>query len=187
MITPRRTPRVPIIGLCSAQLSAAASIACSFDDSLPFLACLTFSSSTDGRNSCSGGSSRRTVTGQPVHRLEDLLEVGLLRDAQLLERGGFLLRRVGEDHLAHDREPVGGEEHVLGAAQADALGAERTRVGGVLAGVGVGTHGELALADHVGPLEDRRRTRPAASTPSARACRPSRHRWCRRARSSRPA
>jgi hypothetical protein len=38
---------------------------------------------------------------------------------------------------------------------ADALGTELTGVRRVFAGVGVGTHRELALADLVGPLEDR--------------------------------
>ena len=33
----------------------------------------------------------------------------------------------GEDHAAHDRQAVLAEEHVLGAAQADALGAEAAR------------------------------------------------------------
>ena len=92
---------------------------------------------------------------QPVHRLEDLDEVGLLDVEQLLERGGLLLRRGGEDHAAHDRQAVVGEEHVLGAAQPDALGAEVAGVGGVLAVVGVGADAELALADVVGPAEDR--------------------------------
>ena len=71
-------------------------------------------------------------------------------------------RRVGQDHPPHDRQAVLAEEHVLGAAQADALGAELAGVGGVGAVVGVGPHGELALADLVGPAEDRRRTRRAA-------------------------
>ena len=60
-------------------------------------------------------------------------------------------RRLGEDHPAHDRQAVLAEEHVLGAAQADALGAELAGVGGVGTVVGVGPHGELALADLVGP------------------------------------
>ena len=64
LTTPRRTPRVPIIGLCSAQSSAAFSSLPSRVDS-PAVACLIFNSSIDGRNSCSGGSSRRIVTGRP--------------------------------------------------------------------------------------------------------------------------
>ena len=92
--------------------------------------------------------------GQAVHGVEDLEEVGLLGRPQLLERGRLLLRGVGEDHRPHDRQAVLAEEHVLGAAQADALGAEVAGDLGVLAGVGVGPHGELALPDAVGPAED---------------------------------
>ncbi len=90
---------------------------------------------------------------QAVHRFEDLDEVGLLHDAQLLERCRFVLVRPGQDHPANDRQAVLAEEHVLGTAQADALGTEPTGVRGVGPVVGVGTHGELALADLVGPSE----------------------------------
>ena len=38
-----------------------------------------------------------------------------------------LLERLGEDHLAHRVDAIAFEEHVLGAAQADADGAERDR------------------------------------------------------------
>jgi hypothetical protein len=63
----------------------------------------------------------------------------------------LLARRlvVGEDHLAHREDAVALEEHVLGAAQADALGAEvasALRVGGR---VGVGAHAQRA--ELVGP------------------------------------
>ena len=56
---------------------------------------------------------------------------------------------------AHDRQAVLAEEHVLGAAQADALGAELAGVGGVLAGVGVGAHASLPLRTASAQLEDR--------------------------------
>ena len=56
-----------------------------------------------------------------------------------------------EDHAAHDRQAVFGEEHVLGAAQADALRAELAGDGRVGAGVGVGAHADLALADRRRP------------------------------------
>ena len=55
------------------------------------------------------------------------------------------------------RQPVLGEEHVLGAAQADALGAERARLLGVARDVGVGAH--LEPADLVGPAHEACRTR----------------------------
>ena len=60
---------------------------------------------------------------------------------------------VGQDHLPHDRQPVGGHEHVLGAAEPDALGAELARLRGVLGRVGVRAHAQAA--DLVGPAEDR--------------------------------
>ncbi len=91
--------------------------------------------------------------GQPVHRLEDPLEVLTLHSAQFVERGGFALRRVGEDHAAHDRQPVP-EEHVLGAAQADALRAVLAGPGGVLRRVGVGADPECVAPHLIGPGED---------------------------------
>ena len=92
--------------------------------------------------------------GQAVHGVEDVEEVGLLGGPQPLEGGRLLVGRVGEDHRPHDRQAVLAEEHVLGAAEADALGAEVAGDLGVLAGVGVGPHRELALPDAVGPAED---------------------------------
>ena len=54
------------------------------------------------------------------------------------------------DHLAHRGEPVAVEEHVLGAAEPDALGAEVAAAVRVRRRVGVDPHAELA--DPVGPL-----------------------------------
>ena len=69
---------------------------------------------------------------QPLHRLKNALEVVLLQRQQLVERDLALLAGRGHDHLLHDRQPVLAEEHVLGAAQADALGAELAGLGRVL-------------------------------------------------------
>ena len=102
------------------------------------------SSSRPGRNSCSGGSSSRIVTGRPVHRLEQALEVAALERQQLRERGAPVLLGVGHDHRPHLRLAVLGHEHVLGAAQADALGTELARLAGILRGVGVRAHAERA-------------------------------------------
>ena len=71
---------------------------------------------------------------------------------QLVERLLPVLGRRGQDHLLHDREPLLGHEHVLGAAQSDALGAELARLGGVLGRVAVGANAEAAEA--VSPLQD---------------------------------
>ena len=64
---------------------------------------------------------------QPVHRAEDADEVVALHRQELGERALAAGEVVGEDHLAHGVDALGLEEHVLGAAEADALGAERAR------------------------------------------------------------
>jgi hypothetical protein len=51
-----------------------------------------------------------------------------------------------EDHLAHRVDLLALEEHVLGAAQADALGPEEQRGLGLVALVGVGAHAQRARA-----------------------------------------
>ncbi len=58
------------------------------------------------------------------HRHEDALEVLALEREQLGERLLALDRRLREDHLAEEVDLVALEEHVLGAAQADALRAK---------------------------------------------------------------
>ena len=113
--------------------------------------CSSVACSSGGRNSCSGGSSSRIVDGEPGHRLEDALEVGLLHRQQPLERAQATVQVVGEDHLADDGEPLLGHEHVLRPAEADALRAELAGAGGVLRRVGVRPH--LQPADVVGPAE----------------------------------
>ena len=89
---------------------------------------------------------------QAVHRLEHALEVGLLHRQQLVERGPAAGLVVGHDHRLHLRLAVGGHEHVLGAAEPDALGAERARTARVLGRVGVRAHAERAQL--VAPAED---------------------------------
>ena len=51
---------------------------------------------------------------------------------------------LGQDHLAHRSDPVGLEEHVLGAAQADPFGAELAGDLGILRRIGIGAHPEPA-------------------------------------------
>ena len=93
-----------------------------------------------GRNSWSGGSMVRIVTGVPVHRLEDAVEVVALQRQQLVERLAAIGLVVGQDHPLHDRDAALAEEHVLGAAQADAARAERV--------------GELRLIRQIGVRAD---------------------------------
>ena len=63
----------------------------------------------------------------------------------LRKRSLAALDVIGNDHLAHRLDTVGLEEHMLGAAQADALGAELDGLRGVARGVGVGA--DLQLTD----------------------------------------
>ena len=72
---------------------------------------------------------------------------------ELLERAPALLLAGGHDHLAHDRQPVLGHEHVLGPAEADPLRSELARLRRVLGRVCVRPH--LQAAKPVGPAEDR--------------------------------
>ena len=76
---------------------------------------------------------------------------------------------LGDDHLAHRADLPLAEEHVLGAAEADALGAERDRRLGLIGLVGVGAHAQPAR--RVGPahqlgvaLVDRRLLRRPGSS-----------------------
>ena len=75
--------------------------------------------------------------GQAVHRGEDADEVGALERQQLRERLLARLGRLAEDHLADRSRALAAEEHVLGAAEADADRAELARAPRVLGAVGV--------------------------------------------------
>ena len=77
-----------------------------------------------------------------------------LHRQELRERGAPAGLVVGEDHLAHREDAVALEEHVLGAAEADALGAEVARRARVVRRVGVGA--DLELARLVGPVHEGR-------------------------------
>ena len=127
-------------------------------------------------NSCSSAARRLSLSGEVVHRLRDLGDLGLgvrqelvqrrieeadrhrqaahdreelgevvaLHRQELRERGAPARLVVGEDHLAHGEDAVALEEHVLGAAEPDALGAEVARRARVERRVGVGADLELA-------------------------------------------
>ena len=77
---------------------------------------------------------------QPAHRREDADEVAPLQRQQHVVGGLLLVGGLGEDHLAHGEHAFLAEEHVLGAAQPDALGAALAGVRRLVGGVGVGAH-----------------------------------------------
>ncbi len=83
-----------------------------------------------------------------LHHLEGGLEVVLDEYGQLVERPAAFLDGLRHDHLAEQEQRLVAAlavEHVLGAEQADALGPERERLGGVLGRVGVGSDAEHLL------------------------------------------
>ena len=89
---------------------------------------------------------------QARHDLEQVSEILPLHGQQLGERMATTRLVIREDHLAHGHDAVALEEHMLGAAQADAIGAEvagHPRVGG---GVRIGAH--LHAAHQIGPFHD---------------------------------
>src|SRR5512143_2272507 len=88
-----------------------------------------------------------------LHGFKEALEIRALHRKKLGER---LLARfgiVGEDHLLHDRQPVFGEEHVLGAAEADALSAELASHLCIARDVGIGAHTQGAY--FIDPIHER--------------------------------
>ena len=90
---------------------------------------------------------------QAAHDLEQLDEIGALHRQKLGERGAARRLVVGQNHLAHGADAILVEEHMLGAAQPDAFGAEFDRGARVGRRVGIGAHFQFAHA--VGPFHQR--------------------------------
>ena len=86
------------------------------------------------------------VTGQRFHGLEQADKVGALHGQELLERVAAVLLVVGQNHGAHVLDAVFGKEHVLGAAEADAFGAEQAGLLGVARNVGIGADRRVCAA-----------------------------------------
>ena len=90
--------------------------------------------------------------GSAFERFVESLEVALLHGQELGKSLFSLLDGVGDDHLAHGHDSVGLEEHMLGAAEADAFRAEGTCLTCVLGSVGIGP--DLQCAVLVRPCHD---------------------------------
>ena len=81
-----------------------------------------------------------------VHRGKGLLDVLFCKGEQLVKRGLAFFGRFGGDHFPQQEKRlfrVLAVEHVLGAEQADAFGAERPRARGVVRGFGIGAHADF--------------------------------------------
>src|SRR5690606_573053 len=87
---------------------------------------------------------------QPVHRAEDAGKVLALHRQDLRERLPPPITGFREKHLAHGMDALAVEEHVLRAAQADALRPELAGLLRVLWRIGVRADGESP--ERIGPL-----------------------------------
>ena len=81
-----------------------------------------------------------------AHHGKERAEVLALKRQQRRQRGAAFALVRGENHAPHLVQAFLLEEHVLGAAQADALGAEPLRLLGRGRGVGVGAHRHAPMA-----------------------------------------
>ena len=80
------------------------------------------------------------VAGRPLSALKMPMKSCLLVRQQFVDGLLAVLEIPGEDHLADGIDAVALEEHVLGAGEADAAGAEGDGVCDLLGSVGVGAN-----------------------------------------------
>ncbi len=93
----------------------------------------------------------------PGHRFEDADEVLALVREEFVERLDARAFGFRDNHLAHRRDALRVEEHVLGAAKADAFGAELHSDVRIVRRIGVGAHFHAARG--VSPFHHRTRSR----------------------------
>src|SRR5439155_3807718 len=104
-----------------------------------------------GKEFMQGWIEQTYRNGQPVHCLEDPLEVGALHWQQLIQRPSPSALLARHDHLAHRRDAVALEKHVLRSAQPNSFCAKASRDARVTRSVGVRANAKPAHL--VGPAE----------------------------------
>src|ERR1039457_1744215 len=90
---------------------------------------------------------------EAVHGGEETGEILALHGEEFQQGLAAALFVARQNHGLHVLDAVLGEEHVLGATQSDAFGAELARRFGVARDIGISAHAELA-AELVGPLHE---------------------------------
>ena len=185
---PSRAPRVPSIGLVSSsertRSSVRSSRRTSRGRSWRARSSSTARSSLLGRNSCSGGSSSRIVTGRSAIASNSPSKSSVCSGSSSASAARRCSPSSAMIIACIFGLAVRGHEHVLGAAQPDPLRAELARAAGVLGRVGVRAHAEPA--DLVGPAGARCRSWRRRPAPTAARRRRSPSRSSRRSRSVSP-
>ena len=126
---PSRQPRWPSIGLDS--FSMAARWATWSTETPAALATSSISAAGVGQELVQRRIEQADRHRQALHDAEQLDEIVALHRQDLGERRAAALDGLGHDHLAHGDDALAVEEHMLGAAEPDALGAEAARRAGI--------------------------------------------------------
>ena len=112
----------------------------------------TIRSSRRGRNSCSGGSSVRIVTGSPSIALKTPAKSSRCIGSSFLQSAiADGPSRCRQNHRAHVPNLLFAEEHMLGAAKTDSFRPKRPRLNRIPRNVCIGTNLHLADTDRPTP------------------------------------
>ena len=89
---------------------------------------------------------------QARHDFKELDEILALHGKDFIQRFAAGFHGFGENHLAHGADAFGTEEHVFGAAEADAFGAEIAGGAGFVGRFGIGA--DFHAARGIGPFQN---------------------------------
>ncbi len=91
--------------------------------------------------------------GQARHDFKELDEILALHGENFIQRFAAGFHGFGKNHLAHGADALGAEEHVFGAAEANAFGAEIAGGAGFVWRFGIGA--DFHAARSIGPFKNR--------------------------------
>jgi len=108
-----------------------------------------------GKELMQGRIQRANGDRESIHGRKETLEILLLKGQQLVERFLTFLRRISQDHLLYDRNPIFCKEHVLSTTQPDSFGSELNCLDSVAGNVGIGPYSKRSKL--IGPLHQLRK------------------------------